>query len=133
MVIRVTFPSSPGSSRPSRAKVDRPIANAMTPHIDAATGLRATPRMTPKSQNGFAYQANTPAKMPDHPTARAFKPHMIVLGPALCLNSSAGRQQAITNRPRLIGSVIFTYSEIIVGRTSRSAGDLLVAQIQSGF
>ena len=34
------------------------------------------PNNNPSSQIGFAYQANTPAKIPDHPTARAFAPHI---------------------------------------------------------
>jgi hypothetical protein len=89
--------------------VDAARRIAKTPNRDASIGRRKKPRIKLSIQQGFAYQANTPAKMPDQPTTSARKPNMMSFGFSLFRNSSAGRQQAAVNKTKLMLSRIVIF------------------------
>jgi hypothetical protein len=76
----VTLPSSPGSTWPITEKVEAAMIIAISPAPAASAGFRRLHRIKPSSQKGFAYQAITPAKIPDQPTISAFAPHITSCG-----------------------------------------------------
>lgn len=96
----------------------------------------------PISQVGLAYHEKIATKIPDHPTAKARSPSITSLAELLFLNSSAGRQQAITYKTRLAMRTLFMANEAVepaggavkrsVGNTESAVGLITTAPYQSG-